>query len=84
MKDIVNLESLKQAIMEAEREKLEKDIREYFCFQARPEQAQIWARYLELEREREQKAKDDVLFIKAMWVICWLLIAGYFVAIYVF
>ena len=82
MTDIVNLDTLKQAIMELERQKLEKNIREYFCYQADPEQVKIWVRYMELERERERKEKIDKRIAKITFIGLWLLAAYCFYEAY--
>lgn len=82
MTNTVNLDALKQALLEAELEKLEKDIREYFCFKASPEQAKIWARYLELERERERKEREERKIQRFYKFVLWTLSAICFYSAY--
>lgn len=58
--EFVNLESFERAAMEIQMERIQKDIRDYYTFQADPEQTKIWQRYLEIEgkRQREELARQ--------------------------
>jgi hypothetical protein len=77
--EFVNLESFERAAMEIQMERIQKDIRDYYTFQADPEQTKIWQRYLEIEqeREREELARDRK---EQFWAkVLMMLVAAYMV-----
>jgi hypothetical protein len=57
--EFVNPDSFKQAVAELEQERVQKEIRDYFTFQADPEQTKVWQRYLEIEAARKQREREE-------------------------